>query len=118
MNWSELNHPVYVVADLSSVWVDLQVYPKDLEHIKKGQQVVISADSEIPEASGVISYVGPIVGSESRTALARVVLANESGVFRPGLFVTAQVAVSKTQAKVVVPKDAIQSLEGQEMRVY
>ena len=53
------------------------------------------------------------MGSESRTALARVVLANESGVFRPGLFITAQVAVSKTQAKVVVPKDAIQSLEGQ-----
>lgn len=103
---------VYVVADLSLVWVDLQVYPKDLKYIKKGQQVVISADSEIPEASGVISYVGLIVEAESRTALARVELSNESGIFRPGLFVTAQVSVSKTQAKVVVPKDSIQSLEG------
>jgi len=103
---------VYIVADLSSVWVDLQVYPKDLKHIKKGQQVVISADSEIPQASGVISYVGPIVGTESRTALARAVLANKSGVFRPGLFINAQAAVSKTQATVVVPKVSIQSLEG------
>ena len=103
---------VYVVADLSSVWVDLQVYPKDLKHIEKGQKVIISADSEMPDASGIISYVGPIVGAESRTALVRVVLSNESGVFRPGLFITAQVAVSKTQAKVVVLKDAIQSLEG------
>jgi cobalt-zinc-cadmium efflux system membrane fusion protein len=103
---------VYIVADLSSVWVDLQVYPKDLTRIKKGQQVVISADSEIPDASGIISYVGAIVGAESRTALARVVLSNESGVLRPGLFTTAQVAVLKTQAKVVVLKDAIQSLEG------
>ncbi len=103
---------VYVVADLSSVWVDLHVYPKDLKYIKKGQQVMISADSEMPDIGGIISYVGPVLGSASRTALARVVLANGSGVFRPGLFVTAKVFASKTQAKVVVLKDAIQSLEG------
>lgn len=103
---------VYVVADLSSVWVDLQVYPKDLNYIKKGQQVVISADPEIPEVSGVISYVGAIVGTKSRAGLARVVLLNESGIFRPGLFISARAAVSKTQAKVVVLKDVIQSLEG------
>ena len=103
---------VYIVADLSSVWIDLQVYPKDLSSIKKGLQVVISANSEIPDAKGIISYVGPILGTESRTALARVVLANDSGVFRPGLFITAQVAASKTQAKVVVPTSAIQSLGG------
>lgn len=102
---------VYIVADLSSVWVDLQVYPKDLKHIKKGQQVVISADSVIPDASGVISYVSPIVRAESRTALARVVLDNSSGIFRPGLFITARTSVSKTKARVVIPKTAIQSLE-------
>jgi cobalt-zinc-cadmium efflux system membrane fusion protein len=103
---------VCIVADLSSVWVDLQVYPKDLNYIKTAQQVVISADSEIPDTNGVISYVGPIVGEETRTALARVVLTNESGVFRPGLFINAQAAVSETKAKVVVPKNVIQSLEG------
>jgi len=103
---------VYIVADLSSVWVDLQVYPKDLKYIKTGQQVVISADSEIPDAAGIISYVGPIVGTQSRTALARVELSNEAGVFRPGLFVTARVSVSETHVKVVVPKNAIQSLDG------
>jgi RND family efflux transporter MFP subunit len=103
---------VYVVADLSSVWVDLQVYPKDLKYIKEGQKVTISADSEIPKANGTISYVGPVVGAQSRTALARVILDNSSGVFRPGLFVTALATVSETQAKVVVPKDTIQSLQG------
>jgi len=103
---------VCIVADLSSVWVDLQVYPKDLKYIRTGQQVVISADSEIPDAPGTINYVSPIVEADSRTAMARMVLPNESGVLRPGLFINARVAVSKTQAKVVVPKDAIQSLEG------
>ena len=104
--------PVYVIADLSSVWVDLQVYPKDLKDVKKGQKVIISADSEMPDASGIISYVGPFLGIESRTALARVVIANEKGVFMPGLFVTAKVSAYKRQADVVVLKEAIQSLEG------
>jgi len=103
---------VYVVADLSSVWVDLQIYPKDIRSVKKGQKVVISADSEMPDARGIISYVGPIVRTESRTALARVELSNKSGVFRPGLFVTAKVGVSEKKAKVVVIKNAVQSLEG------
>ena len=58
---------VYVIADLSSVWVDLQIYTKDLKVIKTGQEVIIFADSEIPDAGGIINYVGPIVGSESRT---------------------------------------------------
>jgi len=103
---------VFVVADLSSVWVDLHVYPKDLMKIKKGQRVVISAGQTMPDAEGVISYVGPVVGTESRTALARVVLPNSNGVIRPGLFVTAKVAVDNVEANVIVPKDAIQTLEG------
>ncbi len=103
---------VFVIADLSSVWIDLQVYPKDLKHITTGQEVVISADSEIPDTSGIISYVGPVVGAESRTASARVVLENKSGILRPGLFVNAKVSASKKHAKVVIPQGAIQSLEG------
>jgi len=103
---------VFVVADLSSVWVDLHVYPKDLMKVKKGQRVIISVGQMIPDAQGVISYVGPVVGAKSRTALARVVLPNSTGVFRPGLFVTAKVVVDNVEADVIVPKDAIQTLEG------
>jgi len=103
---------IFILADLSTVWVDLHVYPKDLMKIKKGQKVVISANQTIPDAEGVISYVGPVVGAKSRTALARVVLPNSTGILRPGLFVTAKVAVGSIKAKVVVPKNAIQNLEG------
>ncbi|MHC4220773.1 MAG: efflux RND transporter periplasmic adaptor subunit, partial [Planctomycetota bacterium] len=103
---------ILMVADLSSVWVDLHVYTKDLVKIKKGQKVYISAGQTIPEAQGVISYVGPVVGAESRTALARVVLSNKTGVLRPGLFVTAKVAIDSVKADVVISKDAVQNLDG------
>ncbi|MFC1675514.1 efflux RND transporter periplasmic adaptor subunit [Planctomycetota bacterium] len=103
---------VFVVADLSSVWVDLHVYPKDLVKVKKGQKVIISADQTIPDTEATISYVGPVVGAESRTALARVVLPNSTGVFRPGLFVTAKVTIDNVEAGVIVSKDAVQNLDG------
>ena len=103
---------VFVAADLSSVWVDLHVYPKDLMKVKKGQKVIISAGQTIPDTEATISYVGPVVGVESRTALARVVLPNSTGVFRPGLFVTAKAVIDNVEADVIVSKDSVQTLEG------
>jgi cobalt-zinc-cadmium efflux system membrane fusion protein len=103
---------IFIVADLSTIWVDLHVYQKDLMKIKKGQKVIIFAGQTMPDAEGVISYVGPVVGAESRTALARVVLPNSTGVFRPGLFITAKVTVDDVEADVIVPERAVQTLEG------
>ncbi|VAW38666.1 Cobalt/zinc/cadmium efflux RND transporter, membrane fusion protein, CzcB family [hydrothermal vent metagenome] len=102
---------VFVVADLSSVWIDLDIYQKDLSFIEKGQSVVISAGHGIPDVTSRVSYVGPLVGEETRTALARVVLPNKAGKWRPGLFVTALVATSDTEMPIVVPKASLQMVE-------
>ncbi|NQT03452.1 MAG: efflux RND transporter periplasmic adaptor subunit [Planctomycetes bacterium] len=104
---------VFVVADLNTVWVDLHVYQKDLMTIHKGQKVVISAGQTMPDITSVINYVGPVVGKDSRTALARVVVSNESGMFRPGLYVTAKVLVDDVEADIVLPKEAVQTLNGE-----
>ena len=104
---------IYVLADLNTVWIDLNVYPKDLGYIRKNQTVIISGNSDIPDVNGVIDYIGPTIGKESRTALARVVLSNETGLFRPGLFVNAKVSVSESNVNIIVPKESIQTLEDQ-----
>lgn len=103
---------IFTIADLSSVWVDINVYQKDLAQIRKGQNVVIEIGHGISEATGKISWVGPLVGEATRTAKARVVLANPDGTLRPGLFVTAQVAVADTPVGIVIPKSALQTFEG------
>lgn len=103
---------IFVVADLSFVWVDLGIYQKDLPFIKKGQSVVISAGPGIPKAEGKIAYVGPIVAEETRTALARIILPNPERNWRPGLFITAKVTVDDVEADVIVPERAVQTLEG------
>lgn len=103
---------VFTIADLSTVWVDINVYQKDLVRIRQGQTVVIEIGHGIPSASGVIAWVGPQIDETTRTAKARMVLSNPDGDLRPGLFVTAKVAVGSTGAGIVVPKSALQTFEG------
>ena len=103
----------FVIADLSSVWVNISVYQKDMIFIRKGQQVTISAGHEIPDVQGEISYVGPLVGEQTRTGIARVVLPNTKGQWRPGLFITARLTVKETDVAVAVPKTALQVMDGQ-----
>lgn len=102
---------VFTIADLSTVWVDINVYQKDLVNIRKGQTVVIEIGHGIASATGTIAWVGPQVDETTRTAKARVELANPDGDLRPGLFVTARVAVGSTPASIVVPKSALQDFE-------
>lgn len=106
------NSDIYVVADLSQVWVNMTVYPRDMSEIRIGQQVDVSVTGLKDEVRGKISYIGPIVGEVTRTAMARVVLPNKDGALRPGLFVTARVLVSGSAVPVAVRDIAIQTLEG------
>jgi cobalt-zinc-cadmium efflux system membrane fusion protein len=102
-----------VVADLSRVWVNLSVYQKDLPHVRLGQPVTIEAGPDHPEARGVVDYVSPVVDEETRTAIARVVLPNRDGEWKPGLFVKGVLTVGEVDAEVAVPKTAIEMLGGQ-----
>ena len=103
----------FVVADLNTVWVDLSIYQKDLPFVSEGQSVIISPGRGIPDVQGTISYLSPVIAEETRTALARVVLANPEGNLRPGLFITANLDGEEIPVPLVVPKSALQNLEGE-----
>lgn len=100
-----------VVADLSDVWANLSVYQKDLPYVRVGQAVLISAGPGVPETSGTVSYVSPIVDEKTRTAIARVILPNSGGRWKPGLFVTGRLTVQEVNVGVAVPKTAIETME-------
>jgi len=102
---------VFIIADLSTVWINLQVYPKELSLIRKGQRISLLDNVGVPETHGIIDYVGPLVGTQTRTAVARVVQPNPKGELRPGLFVTANVTIKTSNADIVVHKDHIQYLD-------
>lgn len=104
---------VFQIADLSSVWVNVSVYQKDLQIVRKGQSVIVSTGHDGNSGKAEIAFVSPLVKEETRTALARVILANPSGYWRPGMFVNVKLTVDESSAPVMVPKTALQTLEDQ-----
>lgn len=102
----------FVIADLSTVWVDLTVYPRDLARVRTGQPVQILVGHDPAPDRGTIGYVSPVVDGTTRTATARVVLDNRDGRWRPGMFVRGKVLVDGTAARVAVPPTALHTLEG------
>jgi cobalt-zinc-cadmium efflux system membrane fusion protein len=104
----------FVIADVSTVWVDISIYAHDLERVEAGQTVTVVTDGGL-EAEGTIAFVAPNVSEETRTANARVVLANRPMRLRPGMFVTARIAVAKEPAEVRVPISALQTHEGRDV---
>ncbi|MFC1833397.1 efflux RND transporter periplasmic adaptor subunit [Thermodesulfobacteriota bacterium] len=108
--WVKEDREICVVADLSTVWAHIIVYPKDLGLIRPGQKVTIESDASGLKTSGVISYIEPVIGEDSRTARARVVIPNPDGRWRPGLFITAQIIQEELSVPIAVETEAIQSL--------
>jgi len=106
---------VFAVADLSYVWVNLSIYQKDMSLIRNGQSVVIKAGESIPDIRGKISWVKPMVGEETRTSIARIVIPNIKETWRPGLFVTGRVEVSEIDVSVLVPKAAVQVIDNKKV---
>ena len=109
--------PLVTVADLSSVWVFLQVYEKDLALLHEGVSVTIRTEAYPQETfEGRIDFLGSVVDKTTRTARVRATVGNRAEKLRPGMFVKAQVHVPKPEAEakatVAVPQAALQTLEG------
>jgi RND family efflux transporter, MFP subunit len=107
----EDNTTIFVVADLSTVWVDLSVYPRDLPLVKVGEAVVVTAAASGLEAKGRIGYVQPVVSEETRRTFARVVLDNASRQWQPGLFVTGRVVTGEVEVPLLVSRSVLQTLD-------
>jgi cobalt-zinc-cadmium efflux system membrane fusion protein len=104
---------VFLVADLSTVWVHMNITPADVPLVHLGQRGAITAGSPGPTVTGTLGYLGLLVSEETRTVLGRVTLSNPDGRWRPGLFVTTTITVGETRVDLLIPQSALQTLEGQ-----
>ncbi len=102
----------FVIADYSSVWIHLTLYPRDFGLVAKGMPVTITLSGTAVTGAGEVDLVSPEVDAATRTATVRVVLENADGHWRPGAFVTGHIAVSSREAAVVVPADAVILIDG------
>ena len=102
-------HELYAIADLSKVWVEVTVSPQDLPSIKAGQQLTIEGTTK---SDGTIIFISPVLNQDTRSARVIASVDNQDGAWRPGSFVTVDIAVSEAKADLVIPKAALQTIEG------
>ena len=108
---------LFTVADLSRVWIELNVFERDLTRVRVGQPVAVSVTAYPGRTfPGRIVYIGAVLDPERRTVPARVEIPNADGALKPGMFATASIQVGAGgPAVVVVPQDAIQEVEGKQV---
>lgn len=99
---------VAIVADLTKVWIDFDVYAIDASSVHAGDEIVIAGDGEREAATTTIAYVSPIGDPHTQTTMARAVVDNASGRWKPGLFVSAVVRRDEALAAVAVPVSSLQ----------
>lgn len=101
---------IFTVTNLDTVWVEAVIPAKELGQIKVGQKAMINATAFEASTSGKVSYVGSVVGDQTLSAMARLVVSNAKGLWYPGLPVNLVVQSAAVNTPVVVASEAIQSV--------
>ena len=101
-----------VIADLTTLWVDYRVYQTDFARLQLGQTVETRLTQNGGPKLAAISYISPIGMTDTQSMLARVVIDNKDGSFRPGLYVTGRVLLGEQKVAVAVKQSAVQHIAG------
>ena len=99
---------LFTVADLSQVWIKVDVYEEQLPQIHPGQQVDLTADS-LPNRTlhGHVDFIEPAANQQTRTVPIHVHVANPGMRLLPGMFVNATFVSTAAQSSIVVPRSAV-----------
>ena len=110
----ETTHKLFVVADLSTLWVVGNVSEKDISYVQRAaavpnQPVEVDVAAYPDEAfQGTVSYVGDVLDTATRTMQVRLILDNSNGHLKPEMFATVRVSSEETSDVLVIPEAAIQ----------
>ncbi|MFG1420713.1 divalent metal ion exporter adaptor subunit IhpB [Roseixanthobacter liquoris] len=103
--------PAFVVADLSTLWVDLSVYRRDFAQVRVGDAVVVDPEDGGAPIQGQVIYVSPIGAADTQSGLARVAIPNEGMRLRPGLFAVGTIVLAEKPVDLAVRLAALQTID-------
>ena len=107
--------PLFEIADLSSLWVDLHIFGADAQHIRPGVPVKVTRMSDGATIETMLERVLPGTATASQSTVARATIANADGLWRPGSAVKARITVDQQPAALVVPLSALQNFRDWEV---
>jgi cobalt-zinc-cadmium efflux system membrane fusion protein len=100
---------LYTIADLSSVWMDFNVYRRDFGKLRLGQKILIKFDDDDQTIEGSISYLSSVGMENTQAFIARAEIPNPKRDILPGLFVHGSIIVGNEAVPLAVKLSAIQS---------
>jgi cobalt-zinc-cadmium efflux system membrane fusion protein len=108
---------LYTVADLSSVWVMVDVNENDLAKVRKGQGAIVTVGA-FPELRfrGKINHIADAMDQATRTVKARIEVLNSGRTLKPEMFANVELALpADTPPVLIVPEDALQEIDGKKV---
>jgi cobalt-zinc-cadmium efflux system membrane fusion protein len=97
----------FVISDVSTVWVLVNIYQKDLQYVHVGDQVIIQADAYSESFHGRIAYVAASLDPNTRTLQARIETSNPGEKLKKDMYVVANVNAGKISNAIALPDAAI-----------
>jgi cobalt-zinc-cadmium efflux system membrane fusion protein len=102
------NPPLMTIADLSAVWVQADIFERDLSHITVGQKAdVTTAAYPDDRFTAQVSHIGAVVDGQTRTAKVRFLAANPNARLKPGMFASTTLYLPESPSALTVPARAI-----------
>ena len=103
---------LFVIVNLDNIWVDLAVTPEDIAAAREGADVSVRAIGIEEVANAKIIFVSPLLDRETRNARVIASLPNPDHRWKPGTFVTAEIPLGDAASRVIVPRNALQTIKG------
>jgi cobalt-zinc-cadmium efflux system membrane fusion protein len=111
---AEPSKSIFTIADLSTLWIEANLFEKDLGRLKIGSAARVSVSAYPDETfPGRLTYISNTLDKESRAVLARVEVANKDGRLKPEMFATVSIDSQVSADLLVLPMDAIFLVNGQ-----
>jgi Cu(I)/Ag(I) efflux system membrane fusion protein len=103
-----VGQPLLEIADLSSVWIEADVYEQQLANVKVGQRVEITAPaSSGTPLFGTVAFIQPVLADQTRTASIRIELPNPKLQLKPDMFVSVRIIGQPAPAHIMLPASAV-----------
>ncbi|MBC2729291.1 efflux RND transporter periplasmic adaptor subunit [Thiobacillus sp.] len=105
---------LFTVADLSTLWIEADLFEKDLAKVRPGMQASVTVSAYPGEVfKGRLTYISSVVDKDSRTVKARVEVPNLDGRLKPEMFATAAIQTGSGAKALLLPEDAVLLVQGQ-----
>jgi cobalt-zinc-cadmium efflux system membrane fusion protein len=107
---------ILTLMDPTILWVDAEIYERDIARVRPGQEVELSVPAYAGETfGGRISYVGDVLKEDTRTVTVRTEVENRDHRLKPGMFADVRISLGGTRRALNVPEEAV--LDDQQERI-